>query len=49
MSDCGETRDCGFRRVTFRGYRCVQSDSAKLKLSKNSCTKGRKAISELHN
>jgi hypothetical protein len=44
--DCGETRDCGSRRFTFRGYRCVQRESDKL--TKNSCTKGRKAISELH-
>jgi len=44
--DCGESRDCNFRRVIFRGYRCVQSESARL--TKNSCKKGRKAISELH-
>lgn len=44
--DCGDTRDCNFRVVPFRGYRCVQGESAKL--TKNSCTKGRKAISELH-
>jgi hypothetical protein len=44
--DCGETRDCNARRFTFRGYRCVQGESSRL--TKNSCTKGRKAISELH-
>ncbi len=44
--DCGETRDCNFSRFTFRGYTCRKSVSAKL--TKNSCTKGRKAISELH-
>ena len=44
--DCGETRDCNFSRFTFRGYTCKKSVAAKL--TKNSCTKGRKAISELH-
>jgi hypothetical protein len=44
--DCGETRDCNFTRFTFRGYKCVKRVSAKL--TKNSCTRGRKAISELH-
>jgi len=44
--DCGETRDCNFTRFTFRGYTCVKGVSAQL--TKNSCTKGRKAISELH-
>ena len=44
--DCGETRDCSFSRFTFRGYRCVKRVSGDL--TKNSCTKGRKAISELH-
>ena len=44
--DCGETRDCNFSRFTFRGYTCKKGVSAKL--TKNSCTKGRKAISELH-
>jgi hypothetical protein len=44
--DCGETRDCHFTRFTFRGYTCKKGVSAKL--TKNSCTKGRKAISELH-
>ena len=44
--DCGTTRDCNFSRFTFRGYSCVQRRSATL--IKNSCTKGRKAISELH-
>lgn len=44
--DCGETRDCNSTRFTFRGYRCVKRVSAKL--TKNSCTRGRKAISELH-
>ena len=44
--DCGETRDCNFSRYTFRGYTCRKSVAAKL--TKNSCTKGRKAISELH-
>ena len=44
--DCGETRDCNFSRFTFRGYTCVKRVSATL--TKNSCTKGRKAISELH-
>jgi hypothetical protein len=44
--DCGETRDCNSRRFTFRGYRCVQGETTRL--TKNSCTKGRKAISELH-
>ena len=44
--DCGETRDCNFSRFTFRGYTCRKSVAAKL--TKNSCTKGRKAISELH-
>lgn len=44
--DCGETRDCSARRFTFRGYRCVQGETPRL--TKNTCTKGRKAISELH-
>ena len=44
--DCGETRDCNFSRFTFRGYSCRKGVAAKL--TKNSCTKGRKAISELH-
>jgi len=44
--DCGETRDCNFSRFTFRGYTCRKGVAAKL--TKNSCTKGRKAISELH-
>ena len=44
--DCGTTRDCSFSRFSFRGYSCVQRQSATL--IKNSCTKGRKAISELH-
>ena len=44
--DCGETRDCNSRIFRFRGYRCVQGETTRL--TKNSCTKGRKAISELH-
>ena len=44
--DCGTTRDCHFSQFTFRGYSCVQRRSDTL--IKNSCTKGRKAISELH-
>ena len=44
--DCGTTRDCNFSRFSFRGYSCEQRQSATL--IKNSCTKGRKAISELH-
>jgi hypothetical protein len=44
--DCGETRDCNSRRFIFRGYRCVQGETTNL--TKNTCTKGRKAISELH-
>ena len=44
--DCGETRDCNARRFTFRGYRCVQGETTRL--TKNTCTKGRKVISELH-
>ena len=44
--DCGTTRDCNFSRFTFRGFSCVQRRSDTL--IKNSCTKGLKAISELH-
>ena len=44
--DCGTTRDCHFTRFTYRGFSCVQRRSDTL--IKNSCTKGRKAISELH-
>ncbi len=44
--DCSTTRDCSFSRFTFRGFSCVQRRSDTL--IKNSCTKGRKAISELH-
>ena len=44
--DCAETRDCGSTRVSFRGYRCVSKVGDKL--TKNTCTKGRKVISELH-
>ena len=44
--DCSTTRDCSFSRVSFRGFSCVQRQSDTL--IKNSCTKGRKAISELH-
>ena len=44
--DCGETKDCSATRVTYRGYRCVTRESATL--TKNTCTMGRKVISELH-
>ena len=44
--DCGETRDCSSSIVNFRSYRCVNNVARKL--TKNTCTKGRKVISELH-